>query len=313
MEIWKCEPVYKDYIWGGKKLKKEYHVKTESERVAESWVFSVHFEGSNRIINGKYKGKLLDVVLKDKTLWGENAQRFEFFPVLVKLIEAADSLSVQVHPKDEWSLKTEGQVGKNEAWIVLEAEKDAYLYYGLKKSCTKNELREMIKTDRLLENLNRVEVKKGDIFMVDAGTIHAIGKGCLIAEVQQNSNVTYRLYDYHRKNQNGKERPLHIEKGIQVADTVKKEVIRTPKWVAEENGNKIIHAISHDSFQVDLYQIQKELSLTLSKKSFQVLVVVSGSLNIQGELFEKGESAFIPAEDGQIHIIGKGELLTVSV
>lgn len=314
MEIWKLDPVYKDYLWGGRhRLKNDFNAKTDLDIIAESWVLSVHKDGTNLIESGKFKGKTLKEVLDDKKYWGENAKRFDFFPVMVKLIDAADDLSIQVHPSDELSLEMEGQYGKTEVWYVLDTEADTYLYYGLKRDVTQKEFEELLRSGKLETVLNKVYVKPGDVLMVDAGTIHAICKGALIAEIQQNSNVTYRLYDYDRKDKNGQLRPLHIDKAIQVAKLSKKTVNKLPLEVEQCGGNTKILVAQNKYFTASVYMIGRKLILQVTAESFKNIVVLDGEVLIEDMKFRKGESAFIPAAEGKIEMRGYSKILITEV
>lgn len=313
MKIWKLNPVYKDYLWGGRRLKDNFHAKTDMDIVAESWVLSVHRDGTNLIESGEFEGRTLKEVLDDKKYWGKNAEKFDFFPVMVKLIDAADDLSVQVHPSDELSLEVEGQYGKTEVWYVLDAEEDAYLYYGLKQDITKEEFKELLCSSKVETVLNKVYVKPGDVLMVDSGTIHAICKGALIAEIQQNSNVTYRLYDYDRKDKNGQLRPLHIEKAILAADLSERAVNKLPVSVEQCDGNTKILVAQNKYFTASVYTIGEKLSLEVTAESFKNIVVLDGEVTIENMKFQKGESAFIPAGEGKVEIEGAAKLLITEV
>ena len=209
----KLAPAFKDYLWGGTKLKTEFDKKSDLQKVAESWELSTHKDGQSIVANGEFKGLTLSEYIEKngRECIGKNAMAFEFFPILIKFIDAADNLSVQVHPSDEYALSNEGEYGKTEMWYVLDCEKDAFLYYGLNREITKEEFAERIKENMLLEVLNKVKVNKGDVFFINSGTIHAIGKGIVICEIQQNSNTTYRVYDYDRRDKNGNTRELHVK------------------------------------------------------------------------------------------------------
>ena len=216
MEIVKLYPECKDNIWGGVKLKEKYGKQTDKNPVAESWELSFHKDGPTRLADGK--------TLQESATaaeLGANCEGFPFFPMLVKLIDAKADLSVQVHPSDAYALKNENSFGKTEMWYIVEAEQGAGIYLGFKKDTTQAEYEEAIKNHTLTELLNFFEVKAGDCYFIPSGTIHAIGEGCLICEIQQNSNLTYRVYDYGRKDKNGKERekkqiPSRSEKQAQV-------------------------------------------------------------------------------------------------
>lgn len=313
MQIWKLGPVYKDYLWGGKRLKENYNAVTDLDVVAESWVLSVHKDGNNTIASGEFKGKSLREVLKNKEYWGENAKDFDFFPVMVKFIDAAKDLSIQVHPSDELSLRTENQYGKTEVWYVLDAEEGTYLYYGLKEDITREQLKELLCSGKPETVLNKVYIKPGDVLIVDSGTIHAICSGAMVAEIQQNSNVTYRLYDYDRKDKNGELRTLHIEKGVQAADLSRREVNKAPLAVEECDGNTKTLIAAHKYFTTAAYTINGSMTLQVTKKSFKSLVVLDGQFQIEDTQLKKGESAFIPACDGEATIEGKGRLLITEV
>ena len=313
MEIWKLKPVCKDYLWGGQRLKTQYHANTDMDLVAESWVLSVHNDGTNLIETGRYKGTPLKAILDDKKYWGERAKAFDFFPVMVKLIDASDNLSIQVHPSDELSMDVEGQYGKTEVWYVLDAQKDTYLYFGLKKDVTKEELKNLLCNGKLETVLNKTYVRPGDVLMVDSGTIHAIGRGALIAEIQQNSNITYRLYDYGRKDKHGQFRKLQINKGLQAVDLSHKNVVKSPVSV-ERCGRNIKTVIARNQyFTATVYTICERLRLKASVKTFKSLVVLAGGFSVPGIRFQKGEAAFIPAGEGEVEIKGFGELLVTEV
>lgn len=216
MTILKLKPACKDYLWGGHRLVEEYGIEYDGDILAEAWELSCHPDGPSVITNGEYAGKTLKEFIDEKGMevLGLHCRRFREFPILTKFIDARDNLSIQVHPGNSYALKNEGQYGKTEMWYVLDAEEGAILYYGFKKEITKEEFARRIKDNTILEVLNAVEVHKGDVLFIESGTLHAIGKGLLIAEIQQNSNVTYRIYDYGRVGKDGKKRDLHIEKAL---------------------------------------------------------------------------------------------------
>ena len=210
-------PPIKDYIWGGTKLREEFGKESGLERLAESWELSCHKDGVSVISGGEFDGMTLsEFVEEHPEALGKNCGRFEFFPVLIKLIDARDDLSVQVHPDDDYAMRVEGGYGKTEVWYVIDCEEGAELIYGFAEETDSDTFRRAIEEGTLLDIVNRVPVKKGDVFFIEAGTLHAIGKGILIAEIQQNSNTTYRVYDYGRLGADGKPRELHIDKALDV-------------------------------------------------------------------------------------------------
>ena len=229
MRIEKLYPECKDNIWGGVKLKEKYGKQTDKDPVAESWELSFHKDGPTRLENGE----TLQSVATENDL-GKNCKDFPFFPMLAKLIDAKQDLSVQVHPSDAYALKNENSFGKTEMWYIVEAEQGAGIYLGFKQNVTKAEYEDAIKNHTLTDLLNFFEVKAGECYFIPSGTIHAIGSGCLICEIQQNSNLTYRVYDYGRKDKNGNERELHVDKALKVTSLEKYEY--TPLAIPTAQG-----------------------------------------------------------------------------
>lgn len=309
----KLKPSCKDYLWGGHRLVEEYGKEYDGEILAETWELSTHPDGPSIVENGKYAGKTLIQYLEEegKSVLGKNCERFENFPILIKFIDAKDSLSIQVHPDNEYALKNEGQYGKTEMWYVMDAGEDAFLYYGFKEEVSKEEFAKRIEDDTLLEVLNAVPVKKGDVLFIEAGTIHAIGKDILIAEIQQNSNVTYRVYDYGRVGKDGKKRELHVEKAIAVTNRV--PVVR--------DGKQYPHVADCDYFTVDKLNldgaVMSKLEGTVSEASFASILFLDGegTISNQGETlqFKKGESFFLPAGSGEYQIEGVCDALITTI
>lgn len=285
------KPVIKDYLWGGTRLKTEFGFETDKEIAAEGWMLSCHKDGTNTVENGEYAGKPLDEVLK---LWGYEVK----FPILIKLIDAKDKLSVQVHPDNKYALENEGEYGKTEMWYVVDCEEGAQLIYGFKEKISRSEFENRIKNNTLDEVMNYVPVKKGDVFFIQAGTLHAIGKGILIAEIQQNSNTTYRVSDYGRLGADGKPRELHVEKAVDVTVTdvptipygnvgeIKAYDYGTERQLAECEYFKTV--------KLDL-DGEKEIT---TENGFVSFLVLSGEVTVKydsGELkAQKGGSIFIP-------------------
>ena len=205
-------PAFKDYIWGGERLKRDWGKQTDLSPLAESWELSCHEAGPSVVASGEWAGRTLAQVLAAHPQFvGTKAEKAGEFPLLIKLIDAAGPLSVQVHPDDDYAERVEHALGKTEMWYVLDAGEGAGIYYGFKRETTLKEMKAAIESNTLTELLNWVPVKKGECFFIPAGTVHAIGAGLLIAEVQQSSNLTYRVYDYGRLGADGKPRPLHID------------------------------------------------------------------------------------------------------
>ena len=298
----KLSPALKEIIWGGTKLKDEFGFETEGNNIAEAWVLSCHKDGASIVLNGELKGKSLEEALEifGKDCLGENGKAFKYFPLLIKLIDAKADLSVQVHPNDEYANKVENEFGKTEMWYILDAEKDAFLYYGFKEPITKEDLKKRIEEGSLEEILNAVKVKKGDCFYIPSGTIHAIGKGILIAEIQQNSNTTYRVYDYNRKDKFGNLRPLHIKKALDCINLTK------PNRQSFKDENLLADC---KYFNVRRKSINKKAISFTDDKSFLSILCIDGEISFNGITLKKGECAFVPANLGEFEISGFGEIL----
>lgn len=313
MSILKLKPSCKDYLWGGHRLIDEYGKEYDGNILAETWELSCHSDGSSVIANGVHAGKTLQQYIDEqgKDVLGINCRHFSDFPILIKFIDANDNLSIQVHPDNHYALKNEGQYGKSEMWYVMDAGKDAFLYYGFCKEISKEEFEKRIQEDTLLEVLNKVSVQKGDVFFIEAGTMHAIGKDILIAEIQQNSNVTYRAYDYGRVGKDGKKRELHIEKALDVTNRV--PIIRDKSCYP--------HLADCDYFTVDKLNlddnIMKKMAGFVSEASFASILMLDGhgkiSCGNEQLEFNKGDSFFLPAGSGNYQIEGFCDALITTI
>jgi len=303
MEILKLVPECKDNIWGGVKLKEKYGKQTDKDPVAESWELSFHKDGPTRLANGK----TLQEEVTAKEL-GRNCDGFPFFPMLVKLIDAKQDLSVQVHPSDAYALEHENSFGKTEMWYIVEAEKGAGIYLGFKKDVTQEEYETAIKENTLTDLLNFFEVKAGDCYFIPSGTIHAIATGCLICEIQQNSNLTYRVYDYGRRDKNGNLRELHVEKALKVTDLQKYEY--TPLNLKTVQGELL--GLSR-YFTTTSVVVQGEASVTADKNSFKCITCVDGEGNADGKAVKAGDSLFVPAGYGKVKLSGNMRLIMAEV
>ncbi|MBQ8685297.1 MAG: class I mannose-6-phosphate isomerase [Clostridia bacterium] len=298
MKIEKLYPECKDYIWGGNKLKEKYGKRTDKTPCAESWELSLHKDGLTRLANGK----TLAETLTEKEI-GENAKRFPFFPILVKFIDAKQSLSMQVHPSDEYALQHENSFGKTEMWYIVEAEEGAGIYLGFNESVTKAEYEAAIKEKRLTELLHFYPVKAGDCYFIPSGTIHAIGAGCLICEIQQNSNLTYRVYDYGRKDKEGRERELHIDKALCVTDLTAFQPVR---FTGDILG-------SCEYFTVTKRTVKGALEQAADESSFHCVICVAGSGRVGEHTATRGDSFFVPAGYGGYRLEGDMEIIVARV
>jgi len=310
-------PVFKDYIWGGNRLKTDFGFENDLEKTAEAWVLSCHKDGENRILNGENKGKKLSEVITREML-GTNSEKFDFFPILIKLIDAKNNLSLQVHPDNEYALKNEHEFGKTECWYILDCDENAQLIYGFKKDISKEEFRESIENGTVLENVNFVKVKKGDFFFIDSGTLHAIGKGILLAEIQQNSNTTYRVFDYNRLGNDGKPRPLHIDKAVDVTNCIKPSRSCSPEGEKEDFGSYSKTLLTKcPLFEVNVYESKDKVSLFADKSSFVSLLFIDGEGKVESEnevlSVKKGSSVFIPASTGEFAVKGNVKFIKTTV
>lgn len=304
----KLKPVYKDYIWGGEKLRTLYGKNSNKTPLAESWELSCHKDGMSIIDGGEYDGKTLESFIKDNKGCLGTLSNCEELPILIKLIDAQDNLSVQVHPNDEQARMWENQNGKTEMWYVAQADSDAKIICGMKKDITEKQLTKAIADNTLEELLNVIPSKKGDVFFVEAGTVHAIGKGNVIIEIQQSSNVTYRLYDYGRKDKDGNTRELHIEKGVKSSNCSKWK----PKtFSVDSDGTKILGCCEY--FCVKQINVCGTKTLFADEKSYHALLVTEGAAELlcegYNEKLSKGQTVFIPANMGEYTLSGKATVL----
>lgn len=301
MKVLKLTPSCKDYLWGGQRLKTDFHVQSDMNPLAEAWVLSCHPDGPSYLEDGS---TLADYLTAHPEAAGTHCEPFENFPVLVKLIDAKNDLSIQVHPSDDYALEHEHQYGKTEMWVVLAAEPGAFLYYGFAHEVTKEEFERRIRENTLTEVLHKVPVQKGDVFFIPSGTLHAICRGIVIAEVQQNSNVTYRVYDYGRVGADGKPRALHIPQAVAVTDLHPAPTL--------DFGP---HLGQCAYFTTD--QRKAPLDETADETSFVALLVTGGEGTLHdGEekmALRAGDCVFLPAGSGTVSVSGACEVLTVRV
>ena len=241
-------PAAKDYIWGGTRLREEYNKHIDVTPLAETWECSTHPDGPSRVASGAFAGeKLVDVLRVHPEFIGTHPKTDGEggLPVLIKFIDAARDLSVQVHPSDEYAWTHEhGQLGKTEMWYVLEAAPGASLVYGFRQDLTRAMLAASLEDDTVEQYLQKVEIHRGDVFLIESGTVHAIGAGAMIVEIQESSNLTYRMYDYHRLGKDGKPRELHIAKALDVVDLRQKPLPEQLQRACEE----------HDGYSVELLE-----------------------------------------------------------
>lgn len=319
-DLYLLSPAYKDYLWGGTRLVTQFGKKSPYDITAESWELSAHKDGQSRIVGGTFDGKLFGDFIREygAKVCGWKSRTFDRFPILIKFIDAAKPLSVQIHPDDEYAFSNEKEFGKNEMWYVMDAEEGAYLYCGFKRPVTEQEVRERLANNTITEVLNKVSVKKGDVIFIPAGTIHAIGAGILICEIQQNSNSTYRVYDYDRVDKEGHKRPLHVDKALDVMCFEPYEQRAFGLLEPQEKDGNVVQQLSLCKyFQCEKYQIQEQQTLYVDESSFVSLVILDGNgIITSGEekiSFHAGDSIFIAAGRKAVHVEGTCELITTRI
>lgn len=319
MQPVKLKPYISSTIWGGTRLVEEYGVQTEKENAAEAWVLSCHPNGCSVIAGGALDGRTLRSVYEaDPSICGTRGGQFKEFPILIKFIDARDNLSIQVHPDEAYARRVENGAGKTECWYILDCDPDAELALGFKDTIDRDTFRASIADNTLMDYVQKVKVHKGDFFFIEAGTLHAICKGVLLAEVQQNSDTTYRVYDYDRRGADGKPRALHVDKAVDVTrtepysprvpDEAEKARFRTPQ-------RELLTVC--DLFSVCRVRCADSYRDAADAESFVSLLVLEGEGKfICGDTqfsLRKGESVFIPAGAGAFTVQGEAELLETRI
>lgn len=325
MQPMKMRPAFKDYLWGGTRLREEYGKDCDLSPVAESWEISCHPDGPSTVMGGPCAGKTLAELLQEHPEWmgtRDGAAVYgEFprgeFPLLIKLIDAAQSLSIQVHPADDYARRVENQQGKNEMWYVVDAAPGAELIIGFQRPVDKEELRRRIADGTLEEVAAKIPVRAGDCFSIPAGMLHAIGGGILIAEVQQNSNVTYRVYDFGRKNPDGSQRELHVDKALDVIDSTLTAANAADRPPVEMGGYSEKTLTDWSYFTAKLLDIREQAALSSGPEGARCLLCVEGSLALSAPgcalTLRKGESAFVPAGTSVYTLAGTGKVLLTEI
>ena len=321
------KPAAKDYLWGGSRLNDDFGKNIDCSPLAETWECSTHPDGQSVVASGVDAGKTLSEVLQlHPEYLGTHPlhtmQGKAELPVLIKLIDAKQNLSVQMHPDDDFALRHENSLGKTEMWYVLSARKDAELVYGFNQDMSAERVRQALAEGTIENYLNHVPVHKDDLFFLEAGTVHGIGKGLIVVEIQESSNLTYRLYDYNRVDKNGKQRELHVEKAMQVMNFHSSATPRQPMRVLKyQNGCASEFLIRCKYFQVERLLLNTEIYRRLTdfkteKNSFHALLCTEGCGVMFGEHFMlnffKGDCVFVPAESIPLKLHGKAQLLDVS-
>lgn len=311
----KMHPCYKEYLWGGARLKNEYGKFDAPQITAESWELASHRDGASVVAEGPLKGTTIDELaqIDHDSFWGTACPVGEF-PLLIKLIDANKKLSIQVHPSDFTACRELGECGKAEMWYIVDCKSQSGIYYGFSRKMSSKEFLQRAKDGSICEVLNWVPVSKGDVFFILPGTIHAIGAGVVVAEIQQNSNTTFRVYDYQRKGVDGKVRPLHLDRAAQVMDY-------NPVLPEECKANNVTtfsdftmtEMFSCQYFRAHRIDVHEKICLSCDGTSFQHVLCVDGDGNLiykdQSFPIEKGDSYFLPAAMGSYQIIGNCRVL----
>ncbi|ORX24342.1 mannose-6-phosphate isomerase, class I [Thermoanaerobacterium sp. PSU-2] len=314
MKPLKFKPIFMERIWGGDALKTKYGFNVPyGKKIGELWCISDNTTAVSEVDGGIYDGvKLSELVNKHgDELYGEG-KSYDRFPLLIKIIDANDKLSVQVHPDDDYAYHYEnGDIGKTEMWYIIDAKPGAKLICGLKEGTTKEQFKSLLEKERLEECLNEIEVKPGDVVYIPSGMVHAIGEGILICEIQQNSDLTYRVYDYNRVDDNGNKRELHIDKALDVIDFNLKSDKIVPKY-KKVDGGSIANVVQSKYFKTDVIYVESTVNIE-TNGIFNTLVMVEGEGKIiyeDGEAdLKSGESLLIPASIGKYTITGNCKLI----
>ena len=320
MEIIKFRPILKQMLWGGDKIIPFKQLNVEMDQVGESWEISGVKNNESIVANGQYEGmKLNDLValLKGNLVGKENYERFgNEFPLLVKFIDAKKQLSIQVHPDDEHAIRNGLKRGKTEMWYIMESAPYATLLSGLKHNITPQEYKTMVENDTITEAIAEYKVKEGDCFFLPAGRIHSIGTGCFLAEIQQTSDVTYRIYDFKRKDKDGNYRELHTEEAAECIDYNVEPNYRTEYTPVKNEGVALVEC---PYFTTAVYDLNEPMTLDYSElDSFVILIGLKGS----GEITDnegntttlcEGETILIPATTSEVKVTGNIKFLETYV
>ena len=317
--MFKFEPLLKQTLWGGDKIIPFKRLNTKMEQVGESWEISGVKDFETIVANGPDKGKSLNQLvseMKDQLVGKENYERFgDEFPLLVKFIDAHQDLSIQVHPSDEVAHRQGKSHGKTEMWYALPSTPGAMLYNGLKQQITPEQYKQMVENDTITDALARYEVHEGDVFFIPAGRIHTIGAGCFVAEIQQTSDVTYRIYDFKRKDKNGNYRELHTQLA---AESIDYTVLNNYRTEYEPLKNEGVQVATCPYFTTAVYDLTEPMTLDYSElDSFVILIAVKGEgrLICNGEEmpFQMGDTVLLPATTNEVRVEGEVKFLETYV
>ncbi|MFN3757432.1 MAG: type I phosphomannose isomerase catalytic subunit [Flavobacterium sp.] len=311
------QPIFKERIWGGSNLSELLNKKLPGNNIGESWELSAVDENVSKVANGALKGKTLLELIEsypEDLLGAETYKRFgNKFPLLFKFLDAQDDLSIQVHPNDIMAKKHHGGLGKTEMWYVLDAEPGAKLIVGFESETTNEQYLHALEHGSIVSLLQSYSVQRGDVFFLETGTVHAVGKGTVIAEIQQTSDLTYRIFDYNRKDANGQQRELHTDLAMEAIYFG----VRNPKIEYELTTNSLQEVVNSPFFKTYVLKLDGFFNLKSIIPVFQVLMCVEGHVtvvsNSESFCFEKGDTVLLPAVLNAVTLEGKAELLVVSI
>lgn len=320
MKPLKFNALLKSTLWGGDKIIPFKNLDIQQENVGESWEISGVKGNETIVADGPYAGKKLNELveeLKGKLVGEDNYQRFgNEFPLLIKFIDARQDLSIQVHPTDEIAKMQGKERGKTEMWYLMDSDKDATLLCGLKKKITPKEYAQMVENDTIVDAIDRYEVKEGDCFFLPAGRIHAIGTGCFLAEIQQTSDVTYRIYDFKRKDKDGNYRQLHTKEAAECINYNVESNYRTDYTPVKNQGVSLVQC---PYFNTAVYDLDEPMTIDYSElDSFVILIGLKGNATItdnEGNTFtlQAGESVLVPATTETLKVDGNIKFLETYV
>ena len=313
----KLKPAFRDLIWGGTKLKSDFLLNTPYEHTAEALMLSPRSDSESAAVGGEFDGVPLSKIYADNpAFFGSNCAKYDRFPLLVKFIDTMDDISVQVHPDDEYAAQVSDDWGKAQLWYVVDCEPGAYLICGFNDELNIEEFRQRIENDTLISAVNTYEVKKGDTFYLEPGTLHAIGKDILLAEIGQNSELSYRVYDYCRVDEHGQSRPLNVEQALDVTITAPPLIpagVMVPR--ADIDGHYETLLGRCDYFASSLWEVEESAVISAPDESFVSILMTEGTLNINNdEMFmRKGESVLLAAGCKDISLSGMGKFIATVV
>ncbi|MCC9071660.1 class I mannose-6-phosphate isomerase [Flavobacterium sp. F-65] len=311
------EPILKDRIWGGEKLKTVLNKPITSKITGESWELSTVEGDVSVVANGSLKGKALTAIIEElpnEILGTKVYERFgKQFPLLFKYLDAREDLSIQVHPNDELAKKRHGSFGKTEMWYVMQADTDARIIVGFKEDSSKEEYLENLNNNSLVSILDDVKVKSGDVFFLETGTVHAIGAGLVVAEIQQTSDITYRLYDFDRVDAQGNKRELHVDLALDAINYNKVDTYK--KYDKKPNESNVVVDCSY--FTTNFIPLDGQVEVSKNGETFTVYMCIEGAFEIEyngnKSTYIKGDTVLIPAAMNEFILNGKASILEIYI